>query len=420
MADSSALMLTELHGVDPNVLSAVPVQADGSQGSVLTVTSLPTGGDIARARFYQSSVTAATGDGAFVAWREYIPNDRNSDEFQQLLVRRYRSPGGQQSPALIRARPTGSVYNYRLAALPSNGAVVAWIEALPEDPDRSPIGPTSLYVATYSDANGWSAPTRLAGFSPEQPIGINDVTVGTSTNGHIVVLWSQTVDIGLGDTLMAAARDPDGHWGIPALVYETNDTDRADSLGLGVAVDGFGNAMAVWEYRAWDENVYGSGFNRMDAKAGWLGAETISEFAVDPKVVVNAAGHGLIVWGQDGYVLAADFNLVGVGSATVLTTDESSTGAAKQPQATIGEDGDIAVAWNQMVYPGAHYAVRGARFTPTKGWSSNSTLSPMTEVGLLSCLTNTRDGRAAVIWNQGDISGGQSSFWLMPFALQAA
>jgi hypothetical protein len=410
LPDGAVLMLTDLLGVEPSVLSAVRVQADGSLGNPMTVTSLSTGGDIGRAPFYQTSITAASDDGAFVAWREYIPNGHNSGEIERLMIRRYRGQGGLQTPAQIRAQPTGSVDNYALAATPGNGAVVAWVESLPYDPVRDgQLSPTSLFVATYSDADGWSTAIQL------DDIGIHDVAVGASTDGHIVVMWSLARDIAVGDVLMAAHRDPNGHWGSPAVVYQTNGTGPVDTFALSVAVDGLGNAMAVWEYKSWDEQVHRSGFNRFDASSGWSGDGIISDSAVNPTVVVNARGEGLIAWGDDGNVHAMDFDRTGFGTATVI-----STGAAEQPQATISEDGRGAVAWNQDMYQvgrEAHVAVRGARFTSGVGWSSSSTLSSATEVAVLSRLTNSRDGRAAAIWNQGDISGGQSSFWLMPFAL---
>jgi hypothetical protein len=418
MADGAVLMLTEVD-VDPYVLVARRVESDGSTGDPVTVTSLVS--EVSGSPFTQTSVVAATGDGAFVAWRERIPNPK-STEFQRLLVRRYRAQGGFQMPALMRAQPTGSIYpNFDLAAMPGNGAVIAWVESLPEDPDRNPMGPTSLYVATYSDVDGWSAATRLAGYSPEQPIGINNVTVGTSASGHIVVMWSQS-SVDSGETLMAAQRDTSGSWGSPALVYKADDDLGADCFALGVAVDGLGNAMAVWEYKSWDASVHRSGFNRLQAGSGWLGEGTLSEFAVDPKVVVNSAGDGLIAWSDDGYVLAVNFGLSGFGASTVISIDNAvPAGAAVQPQATIGEDGYGAVVWNQFIYTnGDHLAVRGARYTPTATWSGISTISSMTEVGMLSHLTNTRDGLAAAIWNQGRISQGQSTFWFMPFALKAA
>jgi hypothetical protein len=415
LSDGAVLMLTDLIHVEPSVLSAVRVQADGSLGNPFTVTSLSNGGDIGRAPFYQTSITAASDDGAFVAWREYIPNGHNSGEIERLMVRRYRSQGGLQTPAQIRAQPTGSVDNYALAAMPGNGAVVAWVESLPYDPVRDgQLSPTSLFVATYSDAGGWSTAIQL------DDIGIHDVAVGASPDGHIVVMWSVTRDIAVGDVLMAAHRDPSGHWGSPAVVYETNYTGPVDTFGLGVAVDDLGNAMAVWEYKSWDEQVHRSGFNRLDASSGWSGDGILSDFAVNPTVVVNARGEGLIAWGDDGNVHAVNFDRAGFGTATVLSTPEADTGAAQQPQATISEDGRGAVVWNQDMYHvgiEAHVDVRGARFTSGVGWSSNSTLSSVTEVAVLSHLTNSRDGRAAAIWSQGDLSGGQSSFWLMPFAL---
>jgi hypothetical protein len=410
LSDGAVMVLTDLLGVEPSVLSAVRVEADGSLGDPITVTSLSTGGDVGRAPFYQSSITAASDDGAFVAWREYIPNGHNSGEIEQLMVRRYRGQGGLQTPAQIRAQPTGSVDNYALAAMPGNGAVVAWVESLPYDPVRDgQFSPTSIFVATYSDAGGWSTAIRL------DDIGIHDVAVGASPHGHIVVMWSVTRDIAVGDVLMAVHCDPSGHWGSPAVVYQTNYTGPVDTFALGVAVDDLGNAMAVWEYKSWDEQVHRSGFNRLDASSGWSGDGIISDFAVNPTVVVNARGEGLIAWGDDGNVHAWNFDRAGFGTATVLSTE-----AAEQPQATINEDGRGAVAWNEDIYQvgrEAHVTVRGARFTSGAGWSGISTLSSGTEVAKLSRLTNSRGGRAAAIWNQDDISDGQSSVWLMPFAL---
>jgi hypothetical protein len=415
MADGAVLMLTDMVGEDPEVLSAVRIDANGAVGQPISVQSFANPFNGARPHFFDSSVTAATDDGGYIAWREPIPNGRNSGELERLQVCRYRASGGLQAPAVIRAMPTGSVSGYSLAALPSNGAIVAWIESLPDDPDFGPNGPTSLYVATYSDASGWSAATQLTTTTPDRLMFPADIAIGTSPLGHVAVLWSETNVMQWSDTLMASNCAPGGPWSVPTLVYATNDVERSRCSALGVAADGLGNAVAVWEYRSWDQLVHRSAFNRLSAGMGWQGAADISEWAVTPSVVVNAAGNGLIVFSHDGVAYGVDFGVSGFGSVKAISAADPGV----DPQVSIGADGCGVAMWKQIVFDhGEHYAVYGARFTPAEGWSKGTNVSAMPEVAALSHLTNLRGGRGAVIWRQAE-GGGNSSFWMAPVVVSS-
>jgi len=423
LQDGSTLVSTEIHGVDPSQLLVNRVDPNGEIGDTLVAASQPSRGDLANWPLFGSSVTASSLEGAFVAWEQKVPNGLSSDLFVQLYVRRYRSQSGLEEPVLVRANDTGSVYGYRLAAMPSGGALLVWIESFPYDPAISPRGPRAVFAATFSETLGWSSAQQISELVSDpflDPfLGPTALTLGVSPNGHAVVMWKQWASPS-GEQVLAANRDADGSWTPPVTVFRAQDDQLRPAIySFDVAVDDLGNALAVWELVSGDGTVHRADFNRFDVSNGWLGASTLSSPGEQPRVIVNAAGTGIVSWCYPGAVVAAPFDVSGWQDTKLLTPVETGYADAADPRPLIDEIGRIVVIWNQAQFLDAapHYVVRGARFQPGQGWSSNATLSPTSELALVSSLTNSVDGQAAVLWNQGDITGGRASYWVLSFSL---
>jgi hypothetical protein len=413
--DGSTLVLYEAHGISPSPLTLNRIAKDGTNVGAIEVD----GGSVTRDLIHESSIATDGLGGAWIAYRKLVPNGRNSGEFDQLYVHRYQRQAGVDSAKLIQANANGSIFGYQLAARANGDAMVVWIESFPNSPD-SPYGQHAVFVATYSDATGWSSALQLSVLGTDASDvfdGPAGVALGLSENGHAVVMWHQWVEPG-GERLLAVTRNADGTWGMPAKVFQsTDDQLRPQFDGYVVGVDNHGNALAVWQLHSWDGTIYRADFNRFDAASSqWLGQATISDSGRAPSVVVNSSGVGFVAWRDQGLIAAVRFDLTGWGPVEVLDGDRD--GGSLGPHLVIDEQGRAAAIWNQSKqgYP-YNTQVRGSRFDPVNGWSGSVTLSSPPEVGLFSSLSRENNGVAAITWGQGDVTGGRGSVWVMPFSM---
>jgi uncharacterized protein YbdZ (MbtH family) len=159
-------------------------------------------------------------------------------------------------------------------------------------------------------------------------------------------------------------------WGTPVLI-ETNNA--GDAYSPRIAMDGSGNAMAVWQQH--DGTRFNLWANRYTAGTGW-GVATLIETdnvsdATDPAIAVNASGNALAVWAQhDG----AHRNIVanrytagsGWGTATLVETDNA--GNANRPQVVMDANGNGLAVWAQD--DGTYQTVMANRYTAGSGWGT--------------------------------------------------
>lgn len=160
-----------------------------------------------------------------------------------------------------------------------------------------------LFASRYDAAlNQWAPVPRRVDQDPNWTAAAPQITMNAM--GDAIVVWEQYFDNLPHDGTPAWKNIRAGRysaatrlWGAPQLV-ETSDTGHA--LAPHIAIDALGDALAVW--RQWDGARYSVWANRYDALAGWgtaLLAENIdSGDALSPHVAVDGAGNATAVWAQ--------------------------------------------------------------------------------------------------------------------------
>ncbi|GLH68089.1 hypothetical protein [Geothrix edaphica] len=199
-------------------------------------------------------------------------------------------------------------------------------------------------------------------------------------------------------------------WGVAALI----ETDNAGPAYLPqVAMDGNGNALAVWQQH--DGMRFNLWSNRYTVGAGWgvatlIETDNISD-ASDPQIAVNASGNGLAVWAQhDGAHrnIVANRYTVGTGWGTAVLIETDNAGNANQPQVVMDANGNGLAVWTQD--DGTYQTVMANRYTAGSGWGTAATI----ETGIVGDAFEPRiaigaNGNALAVWVQSD--GTRLNVW---------
>jgi hypothetical protein len=180
-----------------------------------------------------------------------------------------------------------------------------------------------------------------------------DPQIAVDSAGNAIAVWYQ--DDGIRFNIWTNRFDG-AAWGAAELI-ETDDTGEA--YDPQIAVDGAGNAIAVWDQ--YDGIRFNIWTNRFDG-AAWGTAELIeTDKAGDaywPQIAVDGAGNAIAVWNQnDGIrfnIWANRFDGVAWGTAELIGTDN--TGDAYGPQIAADGAGNAMAVWYQ--YDSIGYSTR--------------------------------------------------------------
>ncbi len=375
---------------------AVWYQSDGIRSNIWSNRYVPDGG-------WGTSELIETGNGtadyphvavdgsgnAFAVWSQSDGARTN------ILANRYvagTGPGtGWGAAALVETNNSGGAIRPKVSVDASGNAIAVWSQS---DGTRY-----NIWANRYTAGAGWGAASLIetddAGdaYSPQ---------VAAYGNGSAIAVWYQ--HDGTRYNVLANGYAAGAGWGAASLL----ETDNAgDAVFAQVAVDGSGNALAVWH--AWDGGRNNVWANRYAAGMGW-GApgliQTGNAFsAVFPQVAFDGSGNAIAVWSQwDGsrydtwgnrYVAGA-----GWGNGTVLQT--VSLGASYGQQVAVDRSGNAVVVWQQSDYTRNNiWATRYIAGTgPGTGW------------GLAALIETDNAGSAQVPGVAVDGSGDAVAVWM--------
>jgi len=199
-------------------------------------------------------------------------------------------------------------------------------------------------------------------------------------------------------------------WGTVTLVeYD----DAGSAMNPRVAVDGSGNAIAVWHQQDGVRNHIWS--NRYVFGVGWGHAEVIEDepyaSAVYPQVAVDAEGNAFAVWEQTG---AAGFDIwsnryvVGEGWGDAELVEHSNMGSAENPKITVDESGNAMAVWAQV--DSYQQSVWSNIYTVAEGWGVPELVEANdTAPSFRPCVVLDSSGNAIAVWEQW--GGSAMTIW---------
>ncbi len=218
---------------------------------------------------------------AFAVW------EQNDGMYNSIYANRYVAGMGWAGAAEIDDVNARSAYAPQIAFDGSSNAMVVWYQ---HDGTRR-----SIYANRYvAGTGGWAGALLIetgdAGFAFSPQIAFDG-------SGNAMAVWSQ--DDGSYDSIYANRYVAGTGWA-GALLIENDDA--GDAYSPQIAVDGSGNAMAVW--MQWDGNNESLFANRYVAADGSWGTAALIETsdagdAESPQVAVDASGNAIAVWYQN-------------------------------------------------------------------------------------------------------------------------
>ncbi len=265
------------------------------------------------------------------------------------------------------------------------------------------VSAVSLDGLGADPVQGWgnAQPIELVTTHPFHP------QVAVDGLGNAVAVWSQ--DDGYALSIWSNRYVVREGWGTAELIETNNSGDADEPL---VAVDGLGNAVVVW--CQWNETGPNIWSNRYVVSEGWGTAqmiETSERTTLHPQVAVDPSGSAIAVWCQDDGLL--HYNIwsnrfvpgAGWGAPELAQTD--SAWHAEGPQVAVDMQGNATAVWRQ--FDGVRYNMWSNRYVVGTGWGTAEMIEDQDGYVLYPMVSVSGSGDAVSVWAQHD--GFRESLW---------
>jgi hypothetical protein len=222
---------------------------------------------------------------ATVVWEQFDGTRYN------IWARQYVSGTGWLTPSLVDSNDAGDAYSVQVAMDDNGNAVAVW-----EQFDGTRF---NVWGNVYSPDTGWSTAERVE-YNTTGASEYYVPQVAMDNNGNATVVWRQFD----GDTVSIwANRYSNGAW---ETAQRIERLDITNSMSPQVAMDAYGNAMVVWEQ--FDDSstypVVSIWGNRYTSGSGWGEAQALETNVTDhmwyPQVAMDDYGNAIAVWWHSG------------------------------------------------------------------------------------------------------------------------
>jgi hypothetical protein len=253
---------------------------------------------------------------------------------------------------------------------------------------------STVHVSGWGNASVFETDNAWFAFDPD---------IAVDGSGNAVAVWSQTD--GTRQTVWANRFVPGTGWGTPSLIQSDN---TGSAFGPDVAVDGSGNAVAIWSQSdGVRQNIWANQFLQ---GTGW-GTATLIETdnagdAHEPGIAMDRSGNAVAVWNQsDGtrVNIWANRFVPGTGWDAPALIETENTGNANQPEIAVDDSGHAVAVW--YLYDGTRSHIWANQFSPGTGWGTanlieiDSTGSPLVYPPKVAVNSS---GNAVAVWTQYD------------------
>jgi len=227
---------------------------------------------------------------AVVVWHQ---GDGRTNHFDVWSARYTAATDLWTAPALA-SDGVNSAYNPHVAVNGAGQGLAAWVQ---QQGDGTTVsnGPQDIW-GRFASTGTWGTGSRLNGVAGDVDWVYGQVAVALDSQGHGFALWVQ--GSGVLPFVVHAARFAGASGWQPSAVITSNALDNC--YGPHLAFDSTGNAVAVWQQQT-GTGAYG-GVNRFDIASGWgtsgaIGNDVAGD-VYDPHVAIDGAGNATAVWYQ--------------------------------------------------------------------------------------------------------------------------
>ncbi|HEV7574895.1 MAG TPA: hypothetical protein VGO85_02530 [Caldimonas sp.] len=261
---------------------------------------------------------------AFVVWHQ---GDGRTNHFD-VWSARYAAAGGTWSAPARLSDGVMSAFNPRVALNAAGVGAAAWTQGQ-DDGTVVSNGPEDIWARRLDSGSGVAAAaTRINHVGGEVDGVYGQIAVAIDGQGNGFALWVQ--GSGTLPFVIHAARLSAANGWQPDTVITSNPLDS--SYGPHVAFDAAGNAVAVWQQQT-GVGAFG-GVARFDAGTGLWGTSTafgtdVAGDVYDPHVAIDGAGNATAVWYQlsdNAVSVLSSRSLAGAAWGASLVLDAAATG----------------------------------------------------------------------------------------------
>jgi hypothetical protein len=299
-----------------------------------------------------------------------------------------------QTPLFIETDNAGDAHLPQVAVNAAGAATAVWHQS-----DGTNI---DIYANRYVPGTGWGTALRIetdnAGVAQSAQVAMdsagNAIAVWQQSDGTRNNIWSNRYVVGTG-------------WGTATLI----ESGPGDAGNPQVAMDGSGNAIAVWwQHVGGQMDVMA---NRFVVGTGWGTEVAIEADASDvgvPGIAVDAAGNAMVVWPSAvatggfsfEYKVWANRFAVGTGWGTATSIDIANINSANpEPQVAIDGSGNAIAVWHRP--SGSFDSIYSNRFTVAGGWGTAALIeTDDTNSARHARVAFDAAGNAVAVWIQND------------------
>jgi len=302
-----------------------------------------------------------------------------------IYVNRYTIGSGWSGRSLIESENTFSSTNVSLAMNNSGCAFAVWLQT---DGSKWNVWANRSVTGTnWGTAESIENSTELIYTAPR--IAINN-------SGDAIAIWVQ--NNGTTDSIWANIYISGTGWGTAGLV----ENDPQNASFPQVVMDNSSNATAVWIQ---NDGIWNSVYsNRYITGTGWAGRnliETTGGDVYNPQIAIDGFGNVMAVWIQDpSPSIYANRYISGTGWSGAVEIDAGAYGAFA-PQIAMNNSGDAVAVWMQINANGPCRAYANTYIFGTN-WAGAQLISDNIEVVTNPEVTINASGNAFAIWYQYD------------------
>lgn len=379
--------------------SGLPPAASQLLGPEFRVNSFTTG-------FQDIPSLAASGSGDFVVvWQSSGQDGSDSGVFGQ----RFNSAGSPVGPEFqVNSYTTSYQRSPAVAADGSGNFVVVW-ESAAQDGSTSGVFGQRFDSAGIPQGSEFQVNSYTASYQSAPAVAADSL-------GNFVVVWNSRFQDGsyqgvFGQRFSSA--------GTPAgSEFQANSYTTEGQYAPGVAMDGLGNFVVVWDSRYQDGSYFGVFGQRFSSAGSPLGSEfRANSFTVndqlDPAVAADGSGDFIVAWkstDQDGSnygVFGRRFNSAGVPQGSDFQVNSYTTNDQGPPAVAADDAGNFVVVWASRYQDGSDYGVFGQRFDPAgaPAGSEFQVNTHTTSAQLFSAVAAAGSGKFVATWTSSGQDG---------------
>jgi hypothetical protein len=271
---------------------------------------------------YVPDIGVDSSGNAIVVWHQ---GDGRNNHFDVWSNRYVASSNSWGAPVLI-SDGVNTASNAKVAINATGQGIIAWVQGQ-DDGTLISNGPQDIWGRNATSAGTLGTSMKLNAVAGNVNWVYGQVAVAVDSNGNGATLWVQS-GTGLPFVIQAAMYSTSSGWQASTVI---SDNAIDNSYGPHVAFDSAGNAVAVWQQQ--DGVGASGGTNRYVAGAGWGTSQLFADESLgdvyDPHVAVDGAGNATAVWYQWAPSGAVDVRinryLVGSGWGTARILSATAT-----------------------------------------------------------------------------------------------